>query len=184
MPNGGAKIRRKTGRCKSLTGADGILICQVADNQRRISRPDGCRPLTPFASFIQCSAVCPQELALRACMRVLQPKRRTQVTPGAPPTDYQTVAAPGSRTNTRTNTRTNPFRQCFTPKAKNVQAARENFPASRKKISAARKCFTASQKTSRPLVKISRREIFLRGREIFTSGLYVFGFGCETLSPE
>jgi hypothetical protein len=64
--------------------------------------------------------------------------------------DYQTVAVPGGRTNTRTNTRTcsrtNPFRQCFTPKAKNVQAARENFPASRKKISAARKCFTASQK--------------------------------------
>ena len=84
--------------------------------------------------------------------------------------DYQTVAVPGGRTNTRTNTRicsrTNPFRQCFTPKAKNVQAARENFPASRKKISAARKCFTASQKTSRPLVKISRREIFLRGREV------------------
>ena len=61
--------------------------------------------------------------------------------------DYQTVAVPGGRTNTRTNTRTysrtNPFCQCFTPKAKNVQAARENFPASRKKISAARKCFTA-----------------------------------------
>ena len=61
--------------------------------------------------------------------------------------DYQTVAVPGGRTNTRTNTRTcsrtNPFRQCFTPKAKNVQAARENFTASRKKISAARKCFTA-----------------------------------------
>ena len=154
VPNGGAKVRRKTGRCKSLTGADGILICQVADNQRRINRPDGCRPLTPFASIILCPAVCPQELALRACMRTLQPKWRTQVTPGAPPTDYQTVAAPSGRTNTRTNTRTcsrtNPFRQCFTPKAKNVQAARENFTAarenftaSRKKIPAARKCFTA-----------------------------------------
>ena len=80
-------------------------------------------------------------------MRTLRSKRRTQVTPGAPPTDYQTVAAPGGRTNTRTNTRTcsrtNPFRQCFTPKAKNVQAARENFPAARKKISTSRKCFTA-----------------------------------------
>ena len=69
------------------------------------------------------------------------------MTPAAPYTDYQTVAAPGGRTNTRTNTRTysrtNPFRQCFTPQAKNVQAARENFTASRKKISAARKCFTA-----------------------------------------
>ena len=65
------------------------------------------------------------------------------MTPGAPPTDYQTVAAPGGRTNTRTNTRTNPFRQCFTPKAKNVQAARENFTASQKNFAAARKCFTA-----------------------------------------
>ena len=36
-----------------------------------------------------------------------------------------------------------PFRQCFTPKVKNVQAARKYFPAARKKISASRKCFTA-----------------------------------------
>ncbi len=82
-----------------------------------------------------------------ACMRTIQPKWPTQVTPAAPPTDYQTVAAPGGRTNTHTNTRTcsrtNPFRQCFTPKAKNVQAARENFPASHKILTAARKCFTA-----------------------------------------
>ena len=80
-------------------------------------------------------------------MRTLQPKWRTQVTPSAPPTDYQTVAAPGGRTNTRTNTRTcsctNPFRQCFTPKAQNVQAARENFTASQKNFAASRKCFTA-----------------------------------------
>jgi len=41
-----------------------------------------------------------------ACVRTLQPKWRTLVTPAAPPTDYQTVAAPGGRTNTRTNTRT------------------------------------------------------------------------------
>jgi len=38
------------------------------------------------------------------------------------------------RTNGRTKCRTNPFRQCFTPKVKNVQAAREKFPAVRKKI--------------------------------------------------
>ena len=95
-------------------------------------------------------------------VRTLQPKWRTQVPPAAPPTDYQTVAAPGGRTNTRTNTRTcsraNPFRQCFTPKAKNVQAARENFTASRKKISAARKCFTACRYyLVSPLVRLQVR---------------------------
>ena len=95
-------------------------------------------------------------------MRTLQPKWRTQVTPDAPPTDYQTVAAPGGRTNTRTNTRTcsrtNPFRQCFTPKAKNVQAARENFPASHKILTAARKCFTTCRYCQvSPLVRLQVR---------------------------
>ena len=52
--------------------------------------------------------------------------------------DYQQFtemfARTRGRTNGRTKCRTNPFRQCFTPKVKNVQAARKNFPAARKKI--------------------------------------------------
>jgi hypothetical protein len=52
--------------------------------------------------------------------------------------DYQQFTGIFTRTNTRTNAhtkcRTNPFRKCFTPKVKNVQAAREKFTAARKKI--------------------------------------------------
>ena len=133
VPNGGAKIRRKIGRCKSLTGADGILTCQVADNQCSIGRSDACRPLISFV------------LRVRVC--TLQPKWRKLVTPSAPDTDYQAVAAVSGRTsahtNGRTKCRTNPFCQCFTPKAKNVQASRKNFTASHKILTASRKCFTA-----------------------------------------
>jgi hypothetical protein len=69
------------------------------------------------------------------------------VTPSTPDADYQAVAAAGGRTNTHTNgrtkCRTKPFCQCFTPKAKNVQASHENFTASHKILTASRKCFTA-----------------------------------------
>jgi hypothetical protein len=60
------------------------------------------------------------------------------VTPLTPTPDYQQVSNKSTRTNAHTNgrtkCRTNPFRQCFTAKAGNVQAARKNFTASRKKI--------------------------------------------------
>ena len=83
---------------------------------------------------------------LRVRVRTLQPKWRKLVTPSTPDTDYQAVAAVGSRTsahtNGRTKCRTNPFCQCFTPKAKNVQASRKNFTASHKILTASRKCFT------------------------------------------
>ena len=151
VPNGGAKIRKKTGRCKSPTGVGGILNRQVANSQHRTSRSDGCRPLTPFASIILCPAVCPQELALRACMRVLQPKRRTQVTPAAPPTDYQTVAAPGGRTNARTSGRT----KCRTNPSANV---------SRQKLETYKPLVKISRplrKISRPLVNVSRPDNIL-----------------------
>jgi len=155
VPNGGAKIRRKIGRCKSLVEADGILNCQVADNQCCISRPDGCRPLMFFvlrvsrlSSFVSLAfrPSCLSPFAPNARVRTLQPKRLKLVTPSTPDTDYQVVAAVGGRTsahtNGRTKCRTKPFCQCFTPKARNVQASRENFTASHKILTAARKCFT------------------------------------------
>jgi len=84
--------------------------------------------------------------ALRVRVRALQPKWRKLVTPSAPDTDYQAVAAVDSRTsahtNSRTKCRTNPFRQCFTPNPRNVQASRKNFTASQKNFAASRKCFT------------------------------------------
>ncbi len=135
VPNGDAKIRRKIGRCKSLTGADGILTCQVADNQCSIGRSDARRPLISFV--------------LRVRVRTLQPKWRKLVTPSAPDTDYQAVAAVGSRTsahtNGRTRCRTNPFRQCFTPNPKTYKPL---VKISRPPV-----------KFSRPLVNVSRSAI-------------------------
>ena len=132
VPNGGAKIRRKTGRCKSLTGADGILTCQVADNQCSIDRSDARRPLISFVLHVR--------------VRTLQPKWRKLVTPSTPDTDYQAVAAVGSRTsahtNGRTRCRTNPFQQCFTTKPK-ISRPYRKFSRPYRKI-------------SRPLVNVSR----------------------------
>ena len=92
VPNGGAKIRRKIGRCKSLTGADGILTCQVADNQCSIGRSDARHPLISFV--------------LRVRVRTLQPKWRKLVTPSTPDTDYQAVAAADGRTSGSANAHT------------------------------------------------------------------------------
>ena len=97
--------------------------------------------------------------ALRVRVRALQPKWRKLVTPSAPDTDYQAVAAVDGRTsahtNGRTKCRTNPFRQCFTPKARNVQASRKNFTASQKNFTASRKCFTVGHNPLvSPLVRL------------------------------
>jgi len=63
--------------------------------------------------------------------------------------DYQLVSKilgrTNARTNGRTNGRTNPFRQCFTPKGGNVQAARENLTASRENVTASRQCSTVNR---------------------------------------
>ena len=97
-------------------------------------RSDACRPLMSCVLRVF-------RLSLFACVRArtLQPKWRKLVTPSAPNTDYQTVAAVDGRTsahtNSRTKCRTNPFRQCFTPKAKTYKPL---------------------VKISRPLIKISR----------------------------
>ena len=61
VPNGGAKIRRKIGRCKSFVEAGGILNCQVADRQCCIGRSDAYCPLTSFVLRVS-------RLSLLACV--------------------------------------------------------------------------------------------------------------------
>ena len=102
VPNGDAKIRRKIGRCKSFVEADGILNCQVADNQCRTGRSVACPPLMSFV--LRVSRLSP--FALRVRVRTLQPKWRKLVTPSTPDTDYQAVAAADGSTSGSTNAHT------------------------------------------------------------------------------
>ena len=92
VPDCGAKLRRKTGRCKSLVEAGGILNRQVADNQCCIGRSDDGRLATPLVLSVS-----------RMRTRALQPKGRKLVTPSTPTTDYQAVTAADGSTSGRTS---------------------------------------------------------------------------------
>ena len=160
VPNGGAKIRRKIGLCKSLVGVGGILNCQVADCQCCIGRSDVCRLLMSFVLLVsRLSSIASLAFRpLRACAHASVEMAKVGNTSYTNP-DYQQFTGMFTRTNgrtkCRTKCRTKPFCQCFTPKARNVQASRKNFTASHKILTASRKCFTVGRNILvSPLVRL------------------------------
>ena len=156
VPNGGAKIRRKIGLCKSLVGVGGILNCQVADCQCCIGRSDVCRLLMSFVLLVsRLSSIATLAFRpLRACAHASVEMAKVGNTSYTNP-DYQQFTGMFTRTNGRTKCRTKPFCQCFTPKARNVQASRKNFTASHKILTASRKCFTVGRNfLVSPLVRL------------------------------
>ena len=140
VPDCCAKLRRKTGRCKSLVEAGGILNRQVADNQCCIGRSDDGRLATPLVLSVS-----------RMRTRALQPKGRKLVTPSTPTADYQAVAAADGSTSGSTNAHTG-----------TVKTSRPLVKILRPLV----KILRPLVKISRPLVKKYRREIFTRGRDV------------------
>ena len=102
VPNGGAKIRRKIGLCKSLVGVGGILNCQVADCQCCIGRSDVCRLLMSFVLLVSRLSSIASLAYVRARIHAGLLFGDTSYTK----LDYQQVTYMFTRTNGRTSGRT------------------------------------------------------------------------------